>query len=97
VALSEDRTQTENRLAAMWLGLLKDDPKALRVWRFDEAPKVLQALSRHGGDEDWLLAIPPECAHLDIWWAEVGSQFGVCDVSTHKLPNGWEVRIGAHA
>ncbi len=30
------------------------DPKAVVVWRFDEAPAELRVLSRHGGDEDWL-------------------------------------------
>jgi hypothetical protein len=72
----------------------------LRVWVFHQAPEPLKALSEHGGDEDWLLLIP---ARYDgdffcrIAWAESGTAFGRYDVSEHLLPNGWEVRIGAHA
>lgn len=81
----------------------KYDPmeSVLRVWRFQDAPAELQALSEHGGDEDWLLLIPPDYPH-GIDWAEVDScgwnnPFGVCKVSSYPLPNGWEVRIGAHS
>lgn len=71
------------------------DPKAVTVWRFDEAPIELRSLSTHGGDEDWLAILPPgQTAPL---WAAPGSQFGVCDVSEHELLDGSTVLIGAHA
>lgn len=70
----------------------------LRVWRFQDAPCPLRGLSEHGGDEDWLLLIPPGYSHF-IGWAEEDwpSMFGANDISHHPLPNGWEVRIGAHS
>lgn len=30
------------------------------VYSWDEAPEELQALSQHGGDEDWVIVVPPE-------------------------------------
>ena len=71
---------------------------ALLVWRFDDAPLELRCLSDHGGDEDWLLYIPPGNDDRPAW-AEDGcySQFGCCSVSEHALSNGARVRIGAHA
>ena len=70
---------------------------AIQVWRFFDAPEQCQALSQHGGDEDWVALIP--AALLDEWmpWMESGSAFGCCDVSIHELPDGRQVRIGAHA
>lgn len=69
------------------------------VWPFYEAPACLRELSRNGGDEDWLLVIPP--IHADKWvgWAEVGthSGFGCCAVNEFDLPCGAKVRIGCHA
>jgi hypothetical protein len=68
----------------------------LRVWSFYDAPAALRDLSEHGGDEDWVLLIPPQYSRY-VSWAEGGQRFGPCDVSEHQLPNGWEVRIGAHS
>lgn len=69
---------------------------AIVVWRFDAAPAELRALSKHGGDEDWVLLAPKEEA-LDIWWAQEGGAFGCCSVSEHILDDGSVVMIGAHA
>lgn len=71
------------------------DPKAVTVWRFDEAPEELRALSSHGGDEDWL-AVLPFGQTMPMWMAP-GSAFGVCDVSEHDLIDGSTVCIGAHS
>lgn len=30
----------------------------ITIWRYQDAPKYLQKLSTHGGDEDWLAIIP---------------------------------------
>lgn len=68
--------------------------KNWRVWSFYDAPQILRELSPHGGDEDWVLL----CKEGEwVNWAQSGSQFGVCDVSEHRIGKGWEVRIGAHS
>lgn len=72
------------------------DGRCIQVWRFDDAPPDLRALSDHGGDEDWLALIPPALADEWIGWIE-GMAFGCCETSTHPLPDGSVVRIGAHA
>ncbi len=74
---------------------LAPGPKGVIVWRFDEAPEELRALSRHGGDEDWL-AVLPFGQTMPVWMAP-GSAFGVCDVSEHELIDGSTVCIGAHS
>ena len=38
------------------LSLKLDD--AILIWHFEDAPKKLQELSEHGGDEDWVALIP---------------------------------------
>lgn len=74
-------------------------PNHIRVWKFYDAPEELQALSQHGGDEDWLALIPPKYCGDWIGWMESGTSFGVCHVSRHTHPElpGFEIRIGAHA
>lgn len=69
----------------------------IMVWRFEEAPQELQALSPHGGDEDWLAIVPKFMADAWIPWLDSGSSFGVCDVSQHELEDGSIVFIGAHS
>lgn len=71
--------------------------KAIQVWRWQDAPQNFRALSRHGGDEDWLALIPKELADLPIAWMDDGTPFGCCSVSSHTLKSGDIVRIGAHA
>jgi hypothetical protein len=74
-------------------------PNHIRVWRFQDAPEELRALSTHGGDEDWLALLPPKFAGQWIDWMDSGGRFGCSDVSTHSHPElpGYEIRIGAHA
>lgn len=69
----------------------------IRVWAWRDAPQELRVLSNHGGDEDWVAAIPPEAYNRDPYWADSGTNFGCCDVEAHELPAGWRVLIGAHA
>jgi hypothetical protein len=68
----------------------------IKVWDWDDAPEELKALSPHGGDEDWVALIPKHYADRYIGWLECDA-FGCCDASTHSLPDGSIVRIGAHA
>lgn len=70
--------------------------KPILVWRFYDAPKAYQALSTHGGDEDWVGFIPDEFGEENPYWMEAGTAFGCCDVEEHKVDGG-RVVIGAHA
>lgn len=70
--------------------------RAVIVWRYADAPESLRVLSPHGGDEDWLALVPPSERGW-IGWAEMGTPFGVCNVSETALPYGFRVFIGAHA
>lgn len=80
---------------AFWGGGVMTDNKMIRVWPFYDAPPELQALSEHGGDEDWLALVPSSLAEAWLPWLE-GWQFGN-DVTTHTLPDGSRVFIAAHA
>ena len=82
--------------------------KPIQVWRFHDAPAELRALSDHGGDEDWL-ALIPEYFVGEAWVDAAMSdeyphphnmamqEFGCSSISIHELPDGSQVRIGAHA
>lgn len=72
------------------------DGTAIRVWPFSDAPEIFRSLSKHGGDEDWLALCPPG-SDQSPWWAESGTPFGCCDVSSHTLDDGSVVLIGAHS
>jgi hypothetical protein len=80
---------------------VEGEPPAIRVWRFDDAPKFYQDLSSHGGDETWLAVVPPalwEKYGREIEWApRCGSRFGVNSVHEHHLATGEVVLIGADA
>jgi len=69
--------------------------KAILVWKFYDAPGELRALSRHGGDEDYIGLVPDEVGQPP--WMESGTAFGCCDVSEHRYEDGRLVFIGAHA
>jgi RimJ/RimL family protein N-acetyltransferase len=77
--------------------------RPIQMWRFYDAPKDLQQLSGHGGDEDWIAHVPKE--YEDEFFVEFAfthnlgnlHPFGCCDISRHDLPNGDVVYIGAHA
>jgi hypothetical protein len=68
----------------------------IMLWRFSDAPKEFRDLSNHGGDEDWLLLVPPEYIEDDLEWIYANAQFGCCDFSKHPVAGG-AVYIGAHA
>lgn len=69
----------------------------IRVWRFEDAPAELQALSTHGGDEDWLAVVPAGLAGTYIGWLESRQWGKESDDAGHVLPDGSTVYIGAHA
>jgi len=67
---------------------------AFLVWSWYDAPDELKALSRHGGDEDWI-GLCPLGEEMPMWME--CPNFGCCDVSEHRLDDGRVVAIGAHA
>lgn len=52
-------------------GYGKPDDKFVRLYPFTMAPKEWQALSRHGGDEDWVVFAPDSLEGRLPWWLEV--------------------------
>lgn len=76
----------------------------LSIWTWAEAPAEMTALSRHGGDEDWLLVC--SAAHSAKYWpswladAISGSEdsyvVGFGHVDRHVLDDGTIVVIFAH-
>jgi len=73
----------------------------ITIYKFQEAPKNLQALSTNGGDEDWLAIVPKHLKNEWIGWLEEGSPFGACCVNKYPHPDkskkGYEIRIGCHS
>ena len=73
-------------------------PCSASVWVFNEAPKELRELSTNGGDEDWLVELPPG-------WENYGTPFWIEAMDSCREPShyphptrpGWKVIIGAHA
>lgn len=77
---------------AQWTAISKG---AFLLWHFDAAPETLQELSAHGGDEDWLVLIPPSQVGRYFPLFESGS---LTDHQTlYSFEDGWRMRIGAHA
>lgn len=71
----------------------------LKIWQWGDAPPEYEALSGHGGDEDYVMFVPKD---MDGIWivsslGQDGSPLGGCSVSRHELPSGDVVYIGAHA
>jgi hypothetical protein len=69
------------------------DGRAIMVWRYEQAPEILQAVGS-SDDADWLAWVPPGQQIPE--WATVG-KFGICNVKDFNLPNGATVLIGYHA
>ena len=85
--------QADQCLVARMARGLKDGPIPIQVWPFAQAPEDLQVLSRHGGDEDWIAAVPEMLDNVIDF-----GQLAICDASRHVLPrSGMIVYIGAHA
>ncbi len=71
----------------------------IQIWRFEDAPKELQALSTNGGDEDWLAIVPDYLEGEYISWLEEGSPYGCCCVNEYNHPtlSGYKIKIGCHS
>lgn len=68
---------------------------AILIWRFDDAPGELQALSTNGGDEDWIALLPRTMKDEWIPWLDVDA-FGCCSRDQYDY-EGRAVIIGCHA
>ena len=71
--------------------------KPIRMWRFDDAPKKYQDMSRNGGDEDWIAIIPPNYVNEYLGFLDEGTSFGCCGVDEFILVDGSKLLIGSHA
>ena len=93
------RTRNIDILQWRWINgeipSLEQQGQAMLVWYWKDAPGELRALSDHGGDEDFISLLPLNKEAPS--WMDDGSSFGHCRVSSYRLPDGREVRIGAHA
>lgn len=68
---------------------------SISVFHFHAAPKWMQDLSRHGGDEDWIAYVPAGYkGDCEPTWLD---GLGCCEVSKHVQDDGSIVYIGAHA
>jgi hypothetical protein len=68
----------------------------IRIWHYKDAPNDWPALSRNGGDEDWIAFIPDGFAYGVPLFLGEGQVFGCCTVERHIVPGGL-VLIGCHA
>ena len=97
-ALERALDRTERRRAeAIDRELDRKTPSpAASVWKFYDAPKQLRALSTNGGDEEWLVELPPG-------WEENGTPYWIEAMDSCREPKsyphptklGWKVIIGA--
>lgn len=74
----------------------------IKIWEFEDAPEEYQAMTKHGGDEDYVALLPKEYEGvyhpiLDAIRADGGSWFSVCGSDKYKLDSGDTLLISAHA
>lgn len=69
---------------------------AITVWRFGDAPADLQALSTHGGDEDWIALVPKAYAQRYYLKERISTTLDP-QIVDHPSLAEYEVWIGAHA
>ena len=82
---------------------MKPPTEPILVWAFSVAPKELQAVSTNGGDEDWLVEVPPNY-QTDLWgchgvprWVESLDVMLEPKMYDHPTKPGWKIIIGSHA
>lgn len=87
-------------LWALELSKIGNKGKMFRVWEFEDAPEELRRLSSNGGDEDWIVEIPPS-AQLSSYglpqWIERTDACCEPQLWDHPTRQGWKVAIGSHA
>jgi hypothetical protein len=60
--------------------------KAITMWRFEDAPAILRALSTNGGDEDWLAIVPKSIIKDGLPSFMHSTSFGACGIDTAEYP-----------
>jgi hypothetical protein len=96
-------SRAARRLYQVNVGTARDAGVHIMLYRYPTAPLELQALSQHGGDEDWIAVVPESWKdryHLAFLEGGIaGNWFGCSDVSQHTHPNypNQLIFIGAHA
>lgn len=92
-----------SRMCAMNVAGVPDAGMHIQLFRFHTAPPELQALSPHGGDEDWIAVVPDTwLEHYHLPFVEggiAGDWFGCSGPSKHTHPSypACTIFIGAHA
>jgi hypothetical protein len=76
--------------------------RCICVWEYLDAPPEFQALSQHGGDEDWIVYCPSEQMGMpSVFWDVLNSEStyvrGWGHTDYHQLDNGAVVVVLAHA
>jgi len=71
----------------------------IRMWAFEDAPAEYRALSKHGGDEDWIVFVPVACRDYYMPWLEEGmmNNIGCAAIDVTLDADGNAIYIGAHA
>lgn len=77
----------------------KNSHNYIKIWKFQDSPKKLAALSTNGGDEDWLALVPPNLADTWMPWLTDNEMFGCPPISKYEHPDYPEhiIYIGCHA
>lgn len=79
------------------LPIIHQEKNSIIVWEFYDAPKELRDLSRSGGDEDWLVEIPPKFTeNMYIRWLDHIDSCYEPEIHDHPTKIGWKVAIGTH-
>lgn len=74
------------------------DAFAITVWRFEDAPADLQALSEQGRIAGWIALVPRTYAdHHDLWWLEHIDTTHGPEMHAHPSLSEYEVWIGVYA
>lgn len=92
----EDTNYDPRALRDLLPELLDATDPAFIVWAWEDAPECLQETSPHGGDEDWVVVVPPKFKEEWVPWVESGS-LGACCTSKLVFTDDYTLLIGAHA
>jgi hypothetical protein len=92
--------------------LFNPNQKTIQIYLFHEAPQELQDLSRCGGDEDYIMLVPPSvnflpyfvntseadeyCSRFDPDWRNKCNDEDSA-ILTDILPFGWRMYLWSHA
>lgn len=80
------------------VGVNTIDESIIVIWRWQDAPEELKALSTNDGNEDWVALLPAHLKVADIPWMDRHGPggFGVSAIDEYEF-DGRVVVIGSHA